>query len=441
MAGIDRKLTIQDGFSSTLDKYAAKIEKSIQDEQRWGAALDMARYKTLAARDSLENMQAALRIFADEGATFDDIAAATDEVVRAFDKAGYSFTEAADGMDRLDLLTNNSLEKLAKSGILVDDLADAENEAAEAAERFAEAQDKATGEKAHRKVGLLTKRILGMGLALISAHKLLQYFKAAADRAPDEIAKKFTKLKEAISNAFAGTTVAAMDKMTAGIDRLNAAFKSPEGQKFLRVMEAIGRTVGTVVSWAFEALSGVIEWAGGALEKYGSQVQKVFGIIGGVLFSLKSLVSNLFNWLYNQVVSFVNASTKFLTFGFGGTNFEKRSVDFRSVADAWNDGVDYGKNKLFTDVPQQVKAIAKNTAAIADALTNEDLAAIVKAAERTFVNNVNLTSQTPIITVNGANTGNTEADRLALSRAISDILVNQLASGTISSQAGFYGSV
>ena len=44
-------------------------------------------------------------------------------------------------------------------------------------------------------------------------------------------------------------------------------------------------------------------------------------------------------------------------------------------------------------------------------------------AERRYVNNVNLTAQTPVITVNGANTGRTAADRQSLANAIRDILI------------------
>ena len=51
------------------------------------------------------------------------------------------------------------------------------------------------------------------------------------------------------------------------------------------------------------------------------------------------------------------------------------------------------------------------------------------------MNNVNLTAQTPVITVNGQNTGHTAADRQNLANAIRDILIEQRASGSTRSTA------
>ena len=54
---------------------------------------------------------------------------------------------------------------------------------------------------------------------------------------------------------------------------------------------------------------------------------------------------------------------------------------------------------------------------------------MVDLTARRYVNNVNLTSQTPVITVNGQNTGNTEADREALARMLETVLLEQRAAG------------
>ena len=55
---------------------------------------------------------------------------------------------------------------------------------------------------------------------------------------------------------------------------------------------------------------------------------------------------------------------------------------------------------------------------------------LVDLAERQYVAQVNLTSQTPVINVTGQNTGNTAADRTALADAIKTVLLEQRASGT-----------
>lgn len=64
------------------------------------------------------------------------------------------------------------------------------------------------------------------------------------------------------------------------------------------------------------------------------------------------------------------------------------------------------------------------------AMSQEDIKSLVDVAERRYVNNINLTSQTPVINVTGQNTGNTAADRQNLANALRDILLEQVASGT-----------
>lgn len=68
-------------------------------------------------------------------------------------------------------------------------------------------------------------------------------------------------------------------------------------------------------------------------------------------------------------------------------------------------------------------------------MSDEDIKSLVDVAERRYVNNVNLTAQTPVITVNGANTGRTAADRQSLANDIRDILIEQTASGSTRSTA------
>ena len=55
---------------------------------------------------------------------------------------------------------------------------------------------------------------------------------------------------------------------------------------------------------------------------------------------------------------------------------------------------------------------------------------LVDVAERRYVNNINLTAQSPVINVNGQNTGNSQADRMNLANTIRDILIEQVAAGS-----------
>lgn len=89
-----------------------------------------------------------------------------------------------------------------------------------------------------------------------------------------------------------------------------------------------------------------------------------------------------------------------------------------------------GISSTLDGIASDVSSIKKETT-----LSNEDLRSLVDMAERRYVNTINLTSQSPVITVQGQNTGNTAADRQALANAIKDILVEQSASSSLRSTA------
>lgn len=580
MAAVDRTLSVRDGFSAILDRYVKKLEGSIaaaeqmvtaedrlsdamanvgmSDDgiQRWVAALENAQYKTLAAKDSLENMIASLKEFAAEGGSLEDMNRVLEIIDSELKAQGYAWSETADQFDRYALLTENGIPKLVQKGLLLEktvkDVKDATEKAGSAADESSKRFDgffksMERGGAASGLLGGVTRRLIGMALSFVSVYKLLNYFKAAAGRAPDEIQKKFAALKETTSNFFAGTTAAAMEKMVAGVERLNAAFNSPAGQKFARGMEAIGRVVGEVVSFAFEKLAVFVEWIGDHMEpvaiaagiafalwavhmlalaaataaanaplllliglaagfaatlvNMGFTAEEVFGYIGAGLYTLYAfgynLVADVYN-VYAALIEFIsNASKNFWNeaeilviswvdtilaalervakaadalFGWqiadkvaalrDGLNLRaeelKAAVEGRVTVDRltpldytsmWEKGMAKGESigaglsdyALKTAQAQDIKSIAQNTSAIKDAVTDEDITALVDMAERAFVNQVNLTAQTPVITINGANTGNTEADRQNLARAIRDILVDQLASAPVTPSAYYTG--
>ena len=82
------------------------------------------------------------------------------------------------------------------------------------------------------------------------------------------------------------------------------------------------------------------------------------------------------------------------------------------------------------DIAKDTKDIKKSVA-----MSEEDIKSLVDVAERRYVNNINLTAQTPVININAANTGNTAADRQSLANAIWDILIEQAASSSFKSTA------
>ena len=115
---------------------------------------------------------------------------------------------------------------------------------------------------------------------------------------------------------------------------------------------------------------------------------------------------------------------------------------------AYNAGHDWGANlNLSTmmgggsgslEIPQTADIknllgnIDNNTGKIAKTvdLSDEQIKMLVDVAERKYVNNVNLTSQTPMITVQGQNTGSTEKDARNLADTLRDVLVDLMNAGS-----------
>lgn len=128
-------------------------------------------------------------------------------------------------------------------------------------------------------------------------------------------------------------------------------------------------------------------------------------------------------------------------------------MDRIGYGNAWNTGYDWGANlgsslgdmfgaatlggetsfnvPSYNDIVGAIDGVGKDVKGIKKSvdLSKEDLKYMVDLTARRYVNNVNLTSQTPVITVNGQNTGNTEADREALARMLETVLLEQRAAG------------
>ena len=116
----------------------------------------------------------------------------------------------------------------------------------------------------------------------------------------------------------------------------------------------------------------------------------------------------------------------------------------KSYKAGYNWGANLGKSGLIgtgtgeleipqaADVKDLLTNIDKNTGKIAKTvdLSDEQIKMLVDVAERKYVNNVNLTSQTPMITVQGQNTGNTEKDARNLADTLRDVLVDLMNAGS-----------
>lgn len=123
---------------------------------------------------------------------------------------------------------------------------------------------------------------------------------------------------------------------------------------------------------------------------------------------------------------------------FGSSAFSDLAALAAKIANGQTSGVTgipYGELMgLLEGIDESVKDAGAAAAKAVD-MTQEDLKELIDVAERRYVNNVNLTAQTPVITVNGANTGRTAADRQNLADTIRDILIEQTASGAVRTTA------
>ena len=139
---------------------------------------------------------------------------------------------------------------------------------------------------------------------------------------------------------------------------------------------------------------------------------------------------------YFNAPSYKDLTASFNTGYSMGKGVEKGVVNFftgggSTMPTIDNSGIDStGMAGDISDISKGVSSINK-----AVSMSEEDIASLVDIAERRYVNNINLTSQTPVITVNGQNTGNTAADRQNLANTIRDILIEQVASGSTRSTA------
>ena len=131
----------------------------------------------------------------------------------------------------------------------------------------------------------------------------------------------------------------------------------------------------------------------------------------------------------------------------GWTDYMKPIENFdlgKSYKAGYNWGANLGKSGLMgtgtgeleipqaADVKDLLGNIDKNTGKIAKTvdLSDEQIKMLVDVAERRYVNNVNLTSQTPMITVQGQNTGDTEKDARNLADTLRDVLVDLMNAGS-----------
>ena len=113
------------------------------------------------------------------------------------------------------------------------------------------------------------------------------------------------------------------------------------------------------------------------------------------------------------------------------------NAKLEKAANAGNEGAGLGEIPGMSDLTSAVQGTGKDVKDIKKevSLSDENLKSLVDVATGKYVNQINLTSQTPVITVNGQNTGKTKEDRQALADALKMVLAEQLAAGAAGAMA------
>lgn len=258
-------------------------------------------------------------------------------------------------------------------------------------------------------------------------------------------------------NHFAGTSVSATGIIAGAVLTVAAII----GNTVIGLLNGIIQAVWSIFVTPF---LGIIEWVlnvtNGGFDSFGGAVANLIGNIISWFLDLGKVVTKIIDAIFgtNWTAGLTSLQDSVLKWGKNENAItldrNAPTIDYRfNYGDAWNTGYNWGANLFsgngndavgaalsgvpYDELSGQLGDIAGSVGSIEKSvkMSDEDIKSLVDVAERRYVNNVNLTAQTPVITVNGANTGRTAADRQSLANAIRDILIEQTASGSTRSAA------
>ena len=454
MPGIRERLELSDGFSGVFDRYIQKLTKSIDKTQ------EMEGQMSLVNAFLLKSAVAAL--------------------------------SAVEGIEDI----NTAMEEAGQMEIPT--IWDIYEKMPQKAEKAAESTKKLE-KQSHNFLDGIGKKIRRLTVMFFSLRKIIQYVRNTMERVPDDVAKPFNDLKDNISRIFGGVVGKGMEALAGPLQKLTDFINGEQGTKMIAVLEKIGELIGQGIGVALEMVFNLISLVSENFQTMGITASDVFtvvgGIIGGFYAFFYNIVADIYNalailgefvanFLDNPLAAIVRLITDVADWALGileniavaidkvfGSNIASTLGSWRDTMYNWAEEKIGGKNiklnrmeKLeYSDViakfanegaafgdslsqvsyedtmTSKIKDIDKNTKAIKDSVSKEDLKDIIDMAERRFVNQVNLTAQTPIITINGANTGNSAQDRRLLANAIRDILVEQVAAAPTSPGFAYSG--
>lgn len=253
-------------------------------------------------------------------------------------------------------------------------------------------------------------------------------------------------------NHFAGTSVSATGIIT-GLVATAAGF-------VINVISAALNVVLEVFSLIWNAVAMVANFVANVfVDPIGAVVRLFAGLadtVLGVLEVIATAIDTIFGSNLSNAVSGWRSGLDNLVnehFGGGITVMEKLDPGHfgrLNYSDMFQAGYNWGANLFssggagsgnpYDELAAQLGGIGESVKGIEKSvnMSDEDIKALVDIAERRHVNNINLTAQTPVINITGQNTGNTAADRQNLANTIRDILVEQVAAGSVISTARAY---
>ena len=193
----------------------------------------------------------------------------------------------------------------------------------------------------------------------------------------------------------------------------------------------------------------------GYIRSMAGGIESLINAIPGVEVNLTSGIDSLYSSLeknreaaieagsYKEFIKpmeYFDLSNSFKTGYSWGSNLFGGLSDFFGGSSSGASSAISGNIPAFNDIAGDLSDISGSVNNIEKSvdMSKEDLQALVDVAERKYVNQINLTAQTPVINVSGQNTGNTAEDRKNLADAIRDILIEQVASGSTRSTARAY---
>lgn len=358
--------------------------------------------------------------------------------------------------------------------------------------------------KAEKAANGILKKLTKFGGAAISAISgafgmLKGFLSKGIEYVPDDILKPFKKIEKFFNQTLGRVVTSFFKGAQKGFEKFQKALDSPAVRKAIIFLQVAFEAIGAAVGFVAERIGAFMEFLGNQIGTAGDWFADLFEFLGGLFGGMYVTVHNVVAAIWNAIASVaefianvfndpVGAVVR-LFVGLGSTVLDILMVitrgidkifktDWTSTLQGWqtdmnnwaeekyaNNGlklermetISYDEIEKFAAAGRgfgerlssvnfekeqlaSIKNIESGVGGIYDAVTDEDLQMLIDIATQKFVSNVNLTAQTPVITINGANTGNTDADRRALANTIRDILVEQVASGSTSGQYAYAGA-